>query len=512
MGHVPTASPPEHPCVPPQNGLFHSEDSAVPRSGRKPLEPKGLAGLGRGADSSPWKNRLLGGGKDLSGDDGGGPARAAAAGDDGGGPAPRAAADLLVIGGGIVGLTVALEAKRRDRGLRVVVLEKEAEVALHASGRNSGVLHAGLYYPPGSLKARFARDGCARLTEYCLERGLAIRRCGKLIVPTSPGQAAVLDELLRRGRANGVELHEVDRSGARELDPAARVEERALWVPATASVDPAAVTRALAADARAAGVELRTGEAFAGWKDGVVLTRRGGAVGAWSAGYVINAAGVHADTVARAFGFGAGYRIMPFMGRYLRATVPVAVTRHIYPVPDLRYPFLGVHFTVAVDGSVWIGPTATPVLGRERYGDAGFDVDAGPVAGPGFDADAGPVAGDRLRPGEAVSGALALARLLGAPGNAPLRRLAVLELRRKSRRALLREAGRLARDLPPARAWAPGRPGIRAQLVDTRRWKLEDDFVYQSDDRSLHVLNAVSPAFTSAFPLAEHLLDLVTGA
>jgi (S)-2-hydroxyglutarate dehydrogenase len=207
----------------------------------------------------------------------------------------------------------------------------------------------------------------------------------------------------------------------------------------------------------------------------------------WSPGYVINAAGAHADTVARAFGFGDGYRIMPFKGRYLRATGPVGVSRHIYPVPDLRVPFLGVHLTIAVTGEVWVGPTATPVLGREHYGWG-------------------------VGPGEAVSGAAALARLLGAPANAGVRRLGLLEIRRRPRGALLREAGRLARGLPGPGGWVAGTPGIRAQLVDTRRWKLEDDFVYQSDDRSLHVLNAVSPAFTSSLPLAEHIVDIVGSA
>jgi (S)-2-hydroxyglutarate dehydrogenase len=388
-------------------------------------------------------------------------------------------ADLLVIGGGIVGITAALEAKRRDPGARIVVLEKEHDVARHASGRNSGVLHAGLYYQPGGLKARLAREGNERLTRYCVDRGLPIRRCGKLIVATSEADHTDLDELLRRGRANGVELHGVDEAGARELEPAARVHGRALWVPSTASVDPTAVTRSLSHDARAAGVEVRTGEAFIAWKDGVARTSRG----SWAPGYVLNAAGAHADTVARAFGFGDGYRIIPFKGRYLRSTATMAVGRHIYPVPDLRYPFLGAHFTVAVDGSVWVGPTATPVLGREQYG---FRVGAW----------------------EAAAGALALGQLLGARHNAGLRRLGLLELRHRSRTALLRHAERLARGVPPPRSWKPGRPGIRAQLVDVRRWMLEDDFVYQGDDRSLHVLNAVSPAFTCALPLAEHLLSI----
>ena len=393
-----------------------------------------------------------------------------------------ATADFLVVGGGIVGVAVALEAKRRAGGARVVLLEKEGELAAHASGRNSGVLHAGLYYEPGTLKAKLARSGNERLTAYCLERGLPIRRCGKLILAGEEEQAA-LDELLRRGRAAGAPLEEVDEAAAAALDPAARVVGRAVFSPTTASVDPVAVTRSLAADARSAGVEVRRGEAFVGREGDEIRTT----AGRWSPGYVVNAAGAHADRVARRFGFGRRHRIVPFKGRYLRARVPTGIRRHLYPVPDLRYPFLGVHFTVAVDGSTWIGPTATPVLGREQYG-----------------------AGD-VGPGEAVVTALRLAALMAAPANGGLRRLAAKELKRHSRRALVAEARRLARTVPGPEVWERGRPGIRGQLVDVRTWKLEDDFVYEADGRSCHVLNAVSPGFTCALPLAEHLLDIIEG-
>ncbi|MFO7894666.1 MAG: FAD-dependent oxidoreductase [Longimicrobiales bacterium] len=391
--------------------------------------------------------------------------------------------DWLIIGAGVVGLTTALEARRRHPASRVVVIEKEDAVGRHASGRNSGVLHAGIYYEPGSLKARFSRDGNARWTEYCLERDLPIRRCGKLVLATGEAEQAGLDELLRRGRANGVVLEEVDEAQARKLDPAARVDGRALWSPSTASVDPAAIMASLADDARAAGVELRTGEGFIGWSDGVARTTEAG----YSPGYLVNAAGAYADIVARHFGFAAHHRIMPFKGRYLRATAETAVCRHLYPVPDLRYPFLGVHFTVGADGTVWIGPTASPVLGREQYG-------------------------WRIRRlGEALGTARGLARLLAAPHNTGLRRLAWKEVRLRSRGAMVADAAELARGIPPAGAWRAGRPGIRAQLVDTREWKLEDDFVYEADSRSLHVLNAVSPGFTCALPLAEHLLDIMEG-
>ena len=399
--------------------------------------------------------------------------------------------DWLIVGAGIVGLTTALEARRRDPGGSVVVLEKEDRPGRHASGRNSGVLHAGIYYTPGSLKARIAREGNRRLTEYCLARELPINRCGKLILAATEAEQAGLDELLRRGRANGVTLEAVDEAQVRALDPAARANGRAIFSPTTSSIDPGAVMAALAADARDAGIEIRTREPFVGADvmagDGRVRAARVRTTrGHYDPGYLVNAAGGHADRVARHYGFAQHHRIMPFKGRYLRATAETGVRRHLYPVPDLRYPFLGVHFTVAVDGTVWIGPTATPVLGREQYG-------------------------WRVGLREALDTAGGLARLLLAPHNTGLRRLASREVRLHSHRAMVDEAGKLATGLPLARYWETGRPGIRAQLVDTREWKLEDDFVYEADGRSLHVLNAVSPGFTCALPLAEHLLDLIEG-
>jgi L-2-hydroxyglutarate oxidase len=390
-------------------------------------------------------------------------------------------ADFLVIGGGIVGLAVALEARQRQPKSRVVLLEKEASLGRHASGRNSGVLHAGIYYPPGSLKARFSRMGNQRLVEYCADRGLPINRCGKVIVARDERERRGLDELLRRGRAAGVPLEELDPTSLRALEPSVRFGAGALFSPTTASIDPVALMASLTGDAVREGVEIRAGEAFREVGEGVVRTTRG----QWSAGYVVNAAGVHADRVARSFGFAEDHAIVPFKGHYLQAQAPV--TRHVYPVPDLRYPFLGVHLTVSTGGRVWLGPTATPVIGREQYGRL------------------------PLPDTESIRTARRLVFLLLSRHNSGLRRLARAEVRRWGRRALVREAGALARELPPPRAWKGLRPGIRAQLVSTRRWKLEDDFVYEADGRSCHVLNAVSPGLTCALPLAEHLHDIIEG-
>jgi len=374
-----------------------------------------------------------------------------------------------VAGAGIIGLAVALELKRRHAGAKIVILEKEPAVAEHASGRNSGVLHAGFYYSPDSLKARFTRVGNERLTNYCLERKLPILRCGKLVVAQSEADLPRLDELFRRGQANGVELSMIGAAEAKEIEPRAITFERAIWSPATATVDPLAVMQSLLADARNAGIEVRLGTSFRDI-DG---------------GYVVNAAGLQADVVARRFGFSRHHRILPFKGLYLYSDEPPHTFRtHIYPVPDPRFPFLGVHFTVTVDGRGKIGPTAIPALWREQYGGL-----------------------HRFRFGELFDVATRGLRLIASDG--AYRRLAIEELRKYSRRHLVRLASALATGvrLDDYRRW--GRPGIRAQLYDTRNAKLEMDFVLEGDARSLHILNAVSPGFTCAFPFAEHIADTI---
>jgi len=356
--------------------------------------------------------------------------------------------DFLVIGGGIVGLCVARELKRRDRGATVTLLEKEPSCGLHASGRNSGVLHAGLYYTPDSLKARFTRTGNEQLTAYCVERALPIHRCGKLVVATRAEELPRLDELARRGLANGVTLEMLDARAANEIEPRAIVHERAIWSPTTSTVDPHAVMSALVRDAVADGVEIRVATP---WTPRI------------EAGFTINAAGLGAVAIARAFGFARHYRMLPFTGHYLHSSEPPGALRtNLYPVPDPRFPFLGVHFTVTVDGSVKIGPTARPPL---------------------------------------LQGALLLAT------HPELRALAVEELRKRSRAYMVHRAASLARGVRVEDYTRWGKPGVRAQLYDTRRNALEMDFVIEGDERSLHILNAVSPGFTCAMPFAEHVVD-----
>jgi L-2-hydroxyglutarate oxidase LhgO len=388
--------------------------------------------------------------------------------------------DFLVVGGGIIGLALSLALRRRHSRARVMVLEKEPDCGIHASGRNSGVLHAGFYYTADSLKARFTRDGNARMRAYCEERGLRVNRCGKLVVARNEADLSGLDELMRRGRANGVELEEISAEDAQRIEPRARTHERAIYSPTTCSVDPTEVVASVVRDARDAGIIVRTGTAYRGSRAGVVRTS-GGDI---SAGYVVNAAGVHADRVARDFGFAQRYRILPFKGLYLYATSTAEQLRtNVYPVPDLRNPFLGVHFTVTVGGKVKIGPTATPAFWREHYtGFGNFDL-------------------------RECADIVSREAGLFVRNDFGFRALAISELRKYSQPQMVRLASELVTGISRERYRSWGPPGIRAQLIDVTTNKLEMDFRLEGDARSLHVLNAVSPGFTCAMPFADYVVD-----
>ncbi len=394
----------------------------------------------------------------------------------------RSNPDLLVVGGGIVGLAVARAARARWPDASVLLLEKEAAVGLHASGRNSGVLHAGFYYGADSLKARFSREGTRRWTEFCLERGLAINRCGKLVVARGPEELEGLAELKRRGDRNGVLLHQVTEQEAREIDPAARTCERALFSPTTASVDPAQVSSNLASDCAHSGVDFLFGARALGRKGRSLLTTKG----AFEPGYLINAAGLYADKLAHAYGFGEELEILPFKGLYLYGDPQRMRPRvHIYPVPKLARPWLGVHFTMGVRGEVKIGPTATPAFWREHYqGLENFSL------------------------AEAAS-ILATEAGLFLRNDFEFREIALEEMKKYLRSVLVEQAALLVRETPmdSFRTW--GKPGIRAQLIHRKARTMVMDFLLEGDRSSLHILNAVSPAFTCALPFAEHVLDEV---
>src|SRR3954447_2599739 len=389
--------------------------------------------------------------------------------------------DFAVVGAGILGLAAARELIRRHPRLTVAVIEREPDVAQHQTGHNSGVVHAGIYYAPGSLKARLCVAGARELYDLCEARGIAHERCGKVIVATTEAELPALDELERRGRANGVPgLRRLDASELHEIEPHTR-GVAALHSPATGIADFAAVARALADDVRAGGGTVTTGCAVTAIDDRngrVTLTHSQGQT---SASGTVVCAGAWADRLAAAAGAPADPRIVPFRGAYLRLRPERRdlVRGLIYPVPDPELPFLGVHLTRHVDGDVLVGPTALLAPARDAY---------------------------RLRDARARDlldslrwpGTWRMARRFWRTGIDELAYAA-------SRRRLVRAAGRFVPELQPADV-VEGPAGIRAQAL-SRDGTLLDDFAFSLTGRALHVRTAPSPAATSALAIARVIAD-----
>lgn len=391
-------------------------------------------------------------------------------------------ADFIVIGGGIVGLSIARELKSRFSDATVTVLEKEDSLGRHASGRNSGVIHAGFYYSADSLKAKFTRAGNQAMTAYCEARSIPLNKCGKLVVAKDESELPQLDELLRRGERNNVPLESLTDEEAREIEPRVKTCQRAIFSPTTSSADPLRVIRAMEQDAIKEGIVIRTGVSYLRKEQGAIVT----SAGQISAGHVVNAAGLYADRVALDFGYSANHRILPFKGLYLYSDEPAGALRtNVYPVPDLRNPFLGVHFTVRDDNRIKIGPTAIPAFWREQY--RGFD---------------------NFRFGEFVEVLFREAGLM-LSSSFDFKKLAVEEVQKYSRPRLVALASKLARGVRLQDYTRWGQPGIRAQLLDLKARKLEMDFVIEGDEHSTHLLNAVSPGWTCSIPFALYVVDRI---
>jgi (S)-2-hydroxyglutarate dehydrogenase len=387
---------------------------------------------------------------------------------------------VAVIGGGIIGLAVARELIRSNPRASVCVLERGPEIATHQTGHNSGVIHAGVYYLPGSLKARLCVEGARELYEYCERRGIASERCGKVIVATDASELRRLDELQRRGDANGVRgLRRVDGAGIQKLEPHAR-GIAGLYSPDTGIVDFAAVARAYAQDVRDAGATVATACEVQGVKVSGRSLRLTHRYGVTAATHAIFCAGAWADRLAVAAGANPDPRIVPFRGAYLRVKPErrQLVRSLIYPVPDPSLPFLGVHLTRRIDGELLIGPSALLAGARDAY---------------------------RLTTVRRRD----LLDTLAWPGT--WRMLAswwatgVTELRHAlMRSAYVRAAARYVPELR-VQDVEPAFAGVRAQAL-ARDGRLVDDFVFSRTDRALHVRNAPSPAATSSLAIARYVV------
>ena len=393
--------------------------------------------------------------------------------------------DFLVIGGGVIGISIARELKSRNPNSGVCILEKEHQCGLHASSRNSGVLHAGFYYTADSLKARFTKEGNQRLTKYCEIKNLAIKKCGKLVVAQNESELVWLDELMTRARNNGVPLELITDEESQAIEPRAKTYQKALFSPTTASINPTELVKSLLSDAIQEGVQLKTNTQYIHrvGKSSIKTSN-----GIFEAKYIINAAGLYADKIGRDFNFSKDHRILPFKGLYLYSNEPLgALNTHIYPVPDLTNPFLGVHFTITSDDKIKIGPTAIPAFWREQYqGWSNFNMP------------------------ELTEIILRQAGLF-LSSNFDFKALAFRELKKYSKPLLVSLAAKLAKgvDIKHYRQW--GLAGIRAQLLNIRKKELEMDFVLEGDKQSMHILNAISPGLTCALPFADYVCDQIEG-
>lgn len=391
--------------------------------------------------------------------------------------------DRIIVGGGIVGLALARALLLRQPGSSLVLFEKEEDIANHQSGHNSGVIHSGIYYQPGSRKAICCRRGYELLLAFCRQHELPHEICGKLIVAADGEEVAMLAGLRRRGEANGLSgLRWLEAAAIREIEPHV-AGKAALHVPQTGIVDFRLVSERLRVEVTRLGGEVRTGEAVIGlYQQGAGVTVET-SLSVYQAGRVVTCGGLQADRLARLAGGQPPWRIIPFRGEYynLRPERRSLVHGLVYPVPDPAFPFLGVHFTRLLDGTVEAGPNAVLALKREGYSWADFSLRdmAETLAWPGF---------------------RKLARRYWRAG--------LGEMHRSLRKAAFVEAlQRLVPELS-GKDLLPGGAGVRAQACD-RDGTLLDDFAFFEDRRILHVGNAPSPAATASLAIGEELCDRV---
>ena len=394
--------------------------------------------------------------------------------------------DLIVIGGGIIGLSVAMETTRRFPDLRLLVIEKENQVGFHQSSRNSGVIHSGIYHLPESLKARMCIEGAAAMVEFCRAHGIPFDLCGKVVVATNERELQGLDELYRRGTANGVrELAMIGPEKLREIEPHAR-GIRALHVPGTGVTDYGAVTAKYAEIVRANGGEVRIGARVTGLKRRAGETVVETTVGSFLTRHLVNCAGLHSDRIARMAGAQVDVIIVPFRGEYYEL-VPERqhlVRSLIYPVPDPELPFLGVHFTRKIHGGIEAGPNAVLAFEREgyRWGNFSLTDTVATLTYPGF---------------------WRMARTYWRSGIGEF-------YRSRSKKAFVNALRKLLPGLGPTDI-RPGGAGVRAQAL-SRAGALLDDFYFVQTEGMVHVCNVPSPAATASIPIGRKIVDMMQEA
>jgi len=391
---------------------------------------------------------------------------------------------VFIIGSGIVGLTTAIKLKKKDKNLNITILEKENSSTQHGSGRNSGIIHSGVYYPPNTLKAKLCVNGSRQLKNYVKDKKLWIDECGKILIPTSKETVHNLDVLLHRARENSVEAELISNSDAEKLEPNINSDfDKAIFIPFTSIVSPKEVMTSLIKDFSEIGGVINYNEEVINIdsKQNKILTRKN----SYNFDYILNCSGLHADTIAKSAGLDFDYSFLPFKGKYWKIKKNYKLNRLIYPIPDLNFPFLGVHTAHNKSNEVFLGPTSTPVFGRESYSFwNNFKLSEISELLPSF-----------------------LYKIIKNQNN--LRNLAFREIKMLTKQGLINEIKKIIKNVEVKDlVYYEEKTGIRSQIFDNKSKNLINDFVVKKfNNNQLHVLNAVSPAFTASFAFADYLIS-----
>ena len=391
--------------------------------------------------------------------------------------------DYIVIGAGIVGISLGLAILERSPEKKVLIIDKESKPGVHASGRNSGVLHAGFYYSPDSLKAKFCRLGNLELKNFCKENSIPILETGKVVVCQNKSDVSKLEDLFRRGVANGVDIEILDETELDKIEPAAKTIDKFIWSPTTAVGNPKLVISQLAEKFIKSGgkFQFNCSAKLVSANDQVLIET---IYGTYSAASIINSAGAYAANLARQVNVGNQYACLPFLGAYKKSKLVDSNPRRlVYPVPNPINPFLGVHTTNTLNGEIKIGPTAFPVIGKEQY-----------KLSNGFNGS------EFLEFYKAVNA-------LFKSDSVDLIGLAREEFVKLFTKPLLNKTNKLTNSLNSNKQWSKYPAGIRAQIINLETKTIEMDYIVQSDKNVVHILNAVSPGWTSAIPFTRWVVE-----
>ena len=390
--------------------------------------------------------------------------------------------DFAIIGSGIIGLTLAFKLKQKFNNSKIAIFEKEPNSISHGSGRNSGVLHSGIYYEPGSLRANLCVTGVKELKEYIKSENLWINECGKLLLPTSEYSYSNLENLFNRAKKNGVEINKIKNEEIKRIEPNTNCQfEYGLHVPFTSVADPKEVSKSLIENLKKMNVEINYNFKILKISEQKLFTQNN----TIEAGHIFNCAGLFADEIAKNSNLEFRYSFLPFKGKYWKITNKSFKLNHlVYPIPDLRYPFLGLHSSHNRHGDFYIGPSSTPVFGREQYNG---------------------ILGDNLK--ESISLIFNFSKKIIFNEN-KLRTLALQELSLLTKRGFFNQIKKMFNNInPDDLELSNQKVGIRSQIFDPQSKNLVNDFVVINQKNTTHILNAISPAWSASFAFADHLIN-----